>query len=46
MRLSLSQLNADLSKKLSPIYLISGDEPLQAGEAADAIRLAAKKSNS
>lgn len=43
MRISLSQLNADLSKRITPLYLISGDEPLQAGEAADAIRHAAKK---
>jgi DNA polymerase III subunit delta len=45
MRLSLSQLNAELSKKIAPIYLISGDEPLQAGEAADMIRAAAKKAD-
>ena len=45
MRLSLSQLSADLSKRIAPLYLISGDEPLQAGEAADAIRQAAKKAD-
>jgi DNA polymerase-3 subunit delta len=45
MRLSLSQLSTDLSKRIAPIYLITGDEPLQAGEAADAIRAAAKKSD-
>jgi DNA polymerase-3 subunit delta len=43
MRINFSQLSGDLAKNLKPIYLISGDEPLQAGEAADAIRLAAKK---
>lgn len=45
MRLSLSQLSADLSKRIAPLYLITGDEPLQAGEAADAIRTAAKKAD-
>lgn len=44
MRLSYSQLSSDLAKRLHPIYLITGDEPLQAGEAADAIRFAAKNS--
>ena len=43
MRLNLSQLNADLTKRIAPVYLITGDEPLQAGEAADTIRAAAKK---
>lgn len=45
MRVSLSQLNAQLHKNIAPIYLISGDEPLQVGEAADAIRSAAKKAD-
>jgi DNA polymerase-3 subunit delta len=45
MRLSLSQLNADLSKRIASVYLISGDEPLQLGEAADSIRRAAKKAD-
>ncbi|BCG65491.1 MAG: DNA polymerase III subunit delta [Methyloprofundus sp.] len=31
------------TKQLAPIYFFSGDEPLQLGEAADALRLAAKK---
>jgi DNA polymerase III subunit delta len=31
-----------LEKSLAPVYLISGDEPLTAGEAADAVRAAAK----
>jgi DNA polymerase-3 subunit delta len=43
MRLSLAQLNAELNKKIAPLYLISGDEPLQLGEAADAVRSMAKK---
>lgn len=44
MRLKAEQLPAALEKKLAPIYFISGDEPLQLGEAADAVRLAAKNS--
>ncbi len=43
MRLNLAQLKGYLSKGLQPIYLISGDEPLQMGEAADNIRAVAKK---
>jgi DNA polymerase III subunit delta len=43
MRITASQLNADLARKIKPVYLICGDEPLQAGEAADAIRYAAKQ---
>lgn len=42
MRLRPEQLEGALKKSLSTIYYISGDEPLQQGEAADAIRLAAK----
>lgn len=43
MRLNLTQLNANLSQGLKPVYLITGDEPLQIAEATDNIRLAAKK---
>lgn len=43
MRLKLDQLGAALQKTLAPVYLVSGDEPLQVGEAADDIRLAAKQ---
>lgn len=43
MRLKLDQLGAALQKTLAPVYLISGDEPLQVGEAADDIRRAAKQ---
>lgn len=43
MRLKPDQLNAALQKKLAPVYFISGDEPLQLGEMADAIRKAARK---
>jgi len=43
MRLKVNQLPAHLEKKLAPVYLISGDEPLQLQEAADAVRRAARK---
>jgi DNA polymerase-3 subunit delta len=43
MRLKPEQLDAALKKQLAPVYLVTGDEPLQAGEAADAIRVAAKQ---
>ena len=43
MRLRAEQLPAALEKKLFPVYFLSGDEPLQLGEAADAVRQAAKK---
>ncbi len=43
MRLNLTQLAGALSKNLAPVYFLSGDEPLQLGEAADAVRAAAKK---
>lgn len=38
MRLKIDQLTAALHKQLAPVYLVSGDEPLQLGEAADEIR--------
>lgn len=43
MWLKADQLAAALAKQLAPIYFLSGDEPLQLGEAADAVRQAAKK---
>lgn len=43
MRLALRQLPEALNKQLAPLYLLSGDEPLQLGEAADAVRNAARK---
>jgi len=43
MRLKPEQLAAALQKGLAPVYFISGDEPLQMGEMADAIRAAARK---
>lgn len=44
MRLRTDQLAGRLGKGLDPIYLISGDEPLQVSEAADAVRGSALKS--
>ena len=41
MRLRQEQLNDHLQQQLAPVYFISGDEPLQSMEAADAIRKAA-----
>jgi len=43
MQLKSEQLGAHLAKTLSPAYLVHGDEPLLALEAADAIRAAARK---
>jgi DNA polymerase-3 subunit delta len=42
VRLRSEQLAAALSKGLAGFYLVSGDEPLLVGEAADAIRAAAR----
>src|ERR1700732_1784455 len=42
MRLRAEQLPAALARGLAGIYLVSGDEPLLVGEAADAIRAAAR----
>ena len=42
MKLSLDRLQQNLSKRLFPVYLVYGDETLQRGEAADAIRFTAK----
>lgn len=44
MKLYSDKLDAHLAKgQLAPIYLVAGDEPLQSGEAADAIRGAARR---
>jgi DNA polymerase-3 subunit delta len=43
MQLRAEQLEAQLSKSLASVYVIHGDEPLLALEAADAIRAAARK---
>jgi DNA polymerase-3 subunit delta len=42
MRLKPDQLDAALQKSLAPVYFLSGDEPLQLGEMADAIRKTAR----
>ena len=42
--LRLEQLDASLSRELRPLYVIHGDEPLLALEAADAIRARARAS--
>ena len=38
MKLTSDSLAASLGERLLPAYLVSGDEPLLAGEAADAVR--------
>lgn len=43
MKLRFDQLEAHLQKGLQPIYLLSGDEPLQVMEAGDAIRHCARE---
>lgn len=43
MRLQIQGLKQHLNQNLSPIYLLSGDEPLQMREAADQIRAAAQQ---
>lgn len=43
MRVKPEQIGEHLRKNLAPVYLIAGDEPLQQGEIADAIRMAAKQ---
>jgi len=43
VRLKPEQLAANLARKLAPSYLVHGDEPLLAMEAADAIRGAARR---
>ena len=44
MKINLTQLAAQIQKGLAPVYVLSGDEPLQIGEAADSIRQAARAS--
>ncbi|MEM7210180.1 MAG: DNA polymerase III subunit delta [Pseudomonadota bacterium] len=43
MRLYPNKLDAHLSQSLQPVYLISGDEPLQMMESADKIRARARE---
>lgn len=42
MRLRADQLEEHLRGALAPVYVVSGDEPLQLDESADAIRTAAR----
>ncbi len=42
MRLRADQLAGALTKRLAPVYLLSGDEPLQLQECGDLIRAAAR----
>lgn len=43
MRVYPEKLAAHLAGQLAPVYLVSGDEPLQMGETCDAVRLAARE---
>lgn len=43
MQLKAEQLKAQLTKSLAPVYFFTGDEPLQLGELADAVRKTARK---
>ena len=43
MELRLNQLPSHLERALAPVYVVHGDEPLQAIEACDAIRAAARR---
>ena len=42
MKLNPDSLQTHLEQKLLPAYLVSGDEPLLTGEAADAVRARAR----
>lgn len=42
MKLKVEQLASHLQKPLAPVYMVSGDEPLQLSECVDKIRLAAR----
>lgn len=43
MRIKPAQLVGVLQKQLAPVYIVTGDEPLQVGESADLIRRQALK---
>ncbi len=43
MQLRAEQLQAQLARSLAPLYVVHGDEPLLALEAADAVRSAARQ---
>jgi len=42
MRLKPEQISAHLQRSMAPVYLVSGDEPLQVAEVCDAIRARAR----
>lgn len=42
-KLSFEQLHKSLPQQLSPVYLVTGDEPLMVQESCDAVRAAAKQ---
>lgn len=46
MKLNAAQLARQLKDSLAPVYVISGDEPLLAGETADQIRSACRRDGS
>ena len=43
MKLRAEQLDAQLAKGLAPVYVVSGEEPLQLGEACDCVRRHARE---
>ncbi len=43
MKLAFHELGRHLQKQFLPVYVVSGDEPLQQGEATDLIRAGARK---
>jgi DNA polymerase-3 subunit delta len=43
MELRLKDLRSHLERTLAPVYVVHGEEPLQAIEACDAIRSAARR---
>jgi DNA polymerase-3 subunit delta len=44
VQIRANELEAQLTRRLLPVYVIHGDEPLIAMEAADAVRAAARRS--
>lgn len=42
VRLRAEQLSSHVGRSLAPVYLVTGDEPLQVGEACDLIRAAVR----
>lgn len=43
MKLRIDQLETQLNKQLAPVYIISGDEPLQVAQCCDQVRRCARK---